>query len=295
MHAYASTSHLAQVHHRGCAGGYQKLGTHRMSEHGQDIALFEQFFGAVRGGTFVEMGALDGVLASNTYAFYKVLNWTGLLMDANPASCEPLRRNRQGAICLCPMAIAKNTSFLEFQTGTYLTTFGHVEDTRSGLSGKATKTLYSGLRAGNRVRVPAMPLSSVLRKYSIKFIDFFSLDCEGSELRTLQTMDWSIPVRVWMIEVQPERSDKNEAAIAALLEQHGYERWYWSKRATPGTRQMATATSECSRWLENRTACGSLGRRVQVFDQLWVRQGEKNKASWPPNGHDSKHWPSGFC
>ena len=35
-------------------------------------------------------------------------------------------------------------------------------------------------------------------------VDYFSLDVEGSELVVLETMDWSIPVRVWVIELVGE-------------------------------------------------------------------------------------------
>ena len=41
---------------------------------------------------------------------------------------------------------------------------------------------------------------------------------EGSELTVLRTMDWSIPVGVWPIEVQPAQKE----AIGALLRSNGY-------------------------------------------------------------------------
>ena len=75
-------------------------------------------------------------------------------------------------------------------------------------------------------------------------VDLFSLDVEGSELRVLQTMDWSIPVRVWCIEVQPER--RTELAIAAIMQRHGYRREHWRVKVHGG------------------------------IDHLWVRGG-----SWP--------------
>lgn len=37
-----------------------------------------------RPGTFIELGAFDGIQGSNTYMLEKCFNWTGLLIEANP-------------------------------------------------------------------------------------------------------------------------------------------------------------------------------------------------------------------
>lgn len=54
------------------------------SEYGQDEWLNKNVFKGRRGGTFIEIGALDGVLHSNTLFFEKELEWKGTLVEANP-------------------------------------------------------------------------------------------------------------------------------------------------------------------------------------------------------------------
>ena len=54
------------------------------SQVSQDIILDEQIFKSKRDGVFVEVGALDGFGASNTYFFEKERNWSGLLIEPNP-------------------------------------------------------------------------------------------------------------------------------------------------------------------------------------------------------------------
>ena len=49
------------------------------------------------GGRFVELGALDGDTHSNTYALEKCLNWTGLLIEANPESYAKLQASGRSA------------------------------------------------------------------------------------------------------------------------------------------------------------------------------------------------------
>ena len=47
----------------------------------------------LRPGTFVEIGAFDGVNLSNTYMLERCYDWRGLLIEANP---ENFRRPRGG-------------------------------------------------------------------------------------------------------------------------------------------------------------------------------------------------------
>ena len=62
----------------------QVLGEASRSQDWEDLALFEQFFSDTYYGKFVEIGAHDGRTLSNTYAFEKIMNWTGVLIEANP-------------------------------------------------------------------------------------------------------------------------------------------------------------------------------------------------------------------
>ena len=61
----------------------------------------------------------------------------------------------------------------------------------------------------------------MLRGEDIEVVDFFSLDVEGAELNVLLTMDWKVPVRVWLIENDEWESPKNDQT-RRLLAQHGY-------------------------------------------------------------------------
>lgn len=72
------------------------------------------------------------------------------------------------------------------------------------------------------IMVPCRPLGKILRDAGISFVDFFSLDVEGAELQVLKTMDWSIPVRVWVIEMAGMLSAEIKAEIVELMARHGY-------------------------------------------------------------------------
>ena len=205
--------------------GSAAFGSMTRSQDNEDVALYEQFFRHTWNGTFVEMGALNGEVLSNTYAFEKARGWTGVLIEANPVACRSLHRkpsHRPGAVKLCT-AVSRDYATLTFEDGKYSATFGAVDE------GQAIHSFFNNSH-GRRKRhqIPSAPLGQLLRSVGIASVDLFSLDVEGSEVKVLQTMDWSIPVRVWCIEWQPKMSPislSNE--IAAIMTRHGYERHEW--------------------------------------------------------------------
>jgi hypothetical protein len=65
------------------------------SQRGEDKFLLERFFNNVCGGTYIEMGALDGITYSNSFYFNGALDWKGVLIEANPNNYKKLVLNRQ--------------------------------------------------------------------------------------------------------------------------------------------------------------------------------------------------------
>lgn len=68
--------------------GRAALGRNSRSQDMEDLALYEQFFTDTVQGCFAEIGALDGSTLSNTFAYERVLNWTGAFCQC---ALSPLR------------------------------------------------------------------------------------------------------------------------------------------------------------------------------------------------------------
>lgn len=197
------------------------FGSQAKSQDGEDLALYEQFFQGQRNGLFAEMGALDGVTFSNTYAFEKVLSWSGVLIEANPRLCESLHEHRPNSKNFCT-AISSDYSLVNFSKGRFTSTFAAVDT----MAARYKSMFHQGSR--QFFQVPSLPLGQLLRAAQVRYLDFFSLDVEGAELKVLQTMDWSIPVRVWCIEWNREHSPpENNRSIYELMTANGYERQSW--------------------------------------------------------------------
>lgn len=166
---------------------------------GEDSHIHKKYFPSFRNGVFLEMGAHNGVKFSNTKFFEDILNWTGVLIEPNPSLFTELCKNRPKTINI-PYAISKLEGELEF----------YKNDAVSSVKSNTTQEFFKGWHNENTeiIKVPSIRLDTVLHKTSIKRIDFWSLDVEGSEFEALETMDWSIPVYLICIETQTSERKK---------------------------------------------------------------------------------------
>ena len=191
------------------------------SQAREDWALFEQFSSywnsSSHRGVFLEMGALDGWTHSNSLAYERWLNWTGVLIEANPDSCvELFERRRSGATVNLCTAIS-NGSSVAFERSGLREVFAAKDQMSAEYRKRWRRT------SGKEVVVPGQPLGRLLRMVGLTHIDAFFLDVEGSELQVLRTFDWSLPVHVFCIETQPQTSEPTRA----LLLEHGYVKVPW--------------------------------------------------------------------
>ena len=67
---------------------------HRLNE---DAQLLQSYFWNKRSGTYLEIGAYNGVWMSNTLLFEETYGWTGLLVEANPRLFDECVRHRRKA------------------------------------------------------------------------------------------------------------------------------------------------------------------------------------------------------
>ena len=60
----------------------------------EDKFIYENLFYNVKNKTYIEIGACDGIMTSNTLFFEKELNWSGILIEANSYQYVKLKKNR---------------------------------------------------------------------------------------------------------------------------------------------------------------------------------------------------------
>lgn len=180
------------------------------SQLGEDKILNEKYFKNKRNGFFIELGAMDGVTYSNTLFFEQQLGWNGVLIEPQKLMYDYLVRNRPNCYNF-NYAISEVEGEVLF-TGTHA--LGGIDSTMTDHHKKIwnlTNTYY----------VQSIPISKLLKDVPIKEVDLFSIDVEGGEFEVLKTFDWSIPVKVIMIEIHGVNKE-NDDEIRNFLKERNF-------------------------------------------------------------------------
>ena len=162
-------------------------------------------------GYFVEIGAWDGIALSNTYALEK-LGWSGICVEPLPDRYLELVKNRTcKTYNLAVDAVGGKT--LDFVVLGMLS--GDVE--RLDIQ-RANKE--GGL--GSRISVQTINFTKLLDDAGApSFIEFLSLDTEGSEYDILMGLDFE-KYRFGYISVEHNFKEPARANIRRLLTSKGY-------------------------------------------------------------------------
>lgn len=179
------------------------------SQIGQDLlaALHSNF---KTGGYFVEFGATDGMTLSNTYMLEKELGWTGILAEPARMWHTSLEAARSSEICK-KAVWAQSGQTLLFHEDAELSTLNGFE------------SLKHETRSGKTYEVETISLNDLLLEYSApSYIDFLSVDTEGSEYEVLSNFDWN--GRSFGLICVEHNFTENRGQIFDLLTRQGYRR-----------------------------------------------------------------------
>ena len=153
------------------------------SQFRQDLfALSELNF--KKNGFFVEFGSYDGLVGSNSYLLEKFFNWNGILAEPGFYWHSRLKKNRSASIetkCVWKSS-GEEILFKEIDNYKQLSTIDYFSQSYSS---------NEALAAGKRYKVQTISLLDLLNKYRApKYIDYLSIDTEGSEYEILKAFDF---------------------------------------------------------------------------------------------------------
>lgn len=163
------------------------------SADGQDSLLNAAVYQEFRDGTYVDVGAHDGVTASNTKFFNESMGWKGLCIEPRAELFEKLRENRPNDICE-QIAISSYDSDSE----PFLDCSGYT-DKLSGLTKHYHPFTVQRIaheskehEATSETTTTAVcPLQSLLDKHNIDHIHLLSVSVNGAEVNVLGSVDFS--------------------------------------------------------------------------------------------------------
>jgi hypothetical protein len=180
--------------------------------------LIDKLMGQMENGFFVESGAANGEVFSNSLFFEKSRNWTGVLIEAEPQAFDEMTTKHRHSFlvhaCLSPTTKAMK---IPFRIG------GVIGALSNYMSNTHARRMDSELgREKITVNIQCFPMFSILKAIGVTHVDFFSLDIEGAEPEVLQTLPMDqMTVDVFCIEHNSD-AQKLKAIKDLLVVKHGY-------------------------------------------------------------------------
>jgi len=196
------------------------------SQAGEDKFLYENIFSKsdLFPKTYIEMGAIDGIRFSNSKYFDDHQNWTGILIEPNPAMFKKLKLNRPGNF-LSDNVISNSRDPVEFSY--------FENENLSAVSG-VTSTLtphnrnnfyenkdpwYKDMRKSHLKTIVKTPVSldHIIEQSQIEEFGFCSLDVEGHEVHVIRSYSFKREIHFFLIENNP-----NDREIGDILNRNAY-------------------------------------------------------------------------
>lgn len=178
----------------------------------QDILAI--FVSPKKNGYFVEFGATDGIFLSNTYSLEKQFNWKGVLAEPAKSWAEKLKVNREKCILDYRCVWRKSGEEVNF-----------IEDVLPEISG--VSNLLDRKRTSSNSSnylVNTVSLIDLLDEHHApKYIDYISIDTEGSEFEILEYFDFSC-YKFGLITVEHNYEAEKREKIFSLLAKNNYRR-----------------------------------------------------------------------
>jgi FkbM family methyltransferase len=166
-----------------------ELSNSSASQLGQDLFVLEKLNFA-HNGFFVEFGACDGILLSNTFLLEKQFNWSGIVCEPSNYYQDSLKKNRNCHIenkCVFSES-GLNLEFIESKLGE-LSFLNDYPPNDKFL--KTNEYLKDRLQL-RKYKVETISLNDLLKKYNCpKIFDYLSIDTEGTEYEIIKNLNFN--------------------------------------------------------------------------------------------------------
>jgi FkbM family methyltransferase len=154
----------------------------------------------INDGTYLEIGACDGLLYSNTKSLEDYFGFSGILIEPQPRFFHQLQINRSVANnelynCAVSNSDEKTISFIG-------------NNAEGGLVGNINTDLHK--YNWKPYTVSNTKMKDILQHSKFNYIDFMIIDVEGSELSLLKTIDFNFPIFCIIIEAHSGEQPKNK-------------------------------------------------------------------------------------
>ena len=180
-----------------------------ISQLGNDILVINKIYPNKRGGYFIELGAHNGVHLSNTLLLEKKYGWNGICIEPHPKLYEELQKNRN----------CETSNDLAFSVEGETVNFS-LSDVFSGITDHIDK--YDFAKKGEQIVLTTTTLTDILDKHvAPSYIEYMSLDTEGTELEILRGLDMT-KYKIGFMSVEHNFIEPRRTEIRKYLFSKGY-------------------------------------------------------------------------
>jgi FkbM family methyltransferase len=198
----------------GTSNGSRAMNNDFTSHLGQD-AWVAGVFRHKRSGYFLDFGALDGQLTSNSFYLEKCLGWSGICVEPNPGSYAALCKSRNcitANVALWP----ESRQSLRFLDAHGLSCFAHLVDDDSNAKTRREITRQE-------INVDTLNPTELLDRFAAPhLIEYMSLDVEGAEMDVLGALDLD-KYKIALMTIEHSENAERKAALIEYLAKFGYE------------------------------------------------------------------------
>jgi FkbM family methyltransferase len=182
---------------------------------GQDLAVLKAFKDKTN-GFFIEIGASDGMELSNTYLLETKYNWKGICVEPIPRRFELLCKNRPNSWC-------SDRAVFNESNKTVIFNIANDCDLLSGISECIDCHNTCAKFNKTQITVQTITFNDLLEQFNApSFVEYLSLDTEGSELEILKSVDFQ-KYTFGIIDVEHNFVEPRRTKIRELLTSNGYE------------------------------------------------------------------------
>jgi FkbM family methyltransferase len=175
----------------------------------QDMYVYLWFRGK-KDGFFIDIGAYDGVTISNTYALEKI-GWDGICIEPVPNIFNELCKNRK---CKCINVALSDNDAIDNR-------FIQTKGGRSGFTRNMSQYMISEAEKEgivSEINVKSINFDTLMAEYEQKYVDFISIDVEGSEIEVLNTINFD-KYKFGLITVENNQAER----LKIFMKSKGYK------------------------------------------------------------------------
>ena len=166
----------------------------------------------INDGTYLEIGACDGLLYSNTKTLEDYFNFTGILIEPQENFFNNIKKNR---------SIIKNELYNCAVTNNDSTTITFIGNNAEGGVLHDINTCLNKYD-WKSYNVPNKQMKNILHNSKFNYIDFMIIDVEGSELSLLKSINFVFPIFCIIIEAHSGEQEKNKI-FGNFLKKNGFK------------------------------------------------------------------------